>query len=115
MIVAISDVVWQALIAAIVTLALAWMNQRTKASVEKNAKAAADKVADVKTALDTTTAQQKEHAERREQKLDTVAADIRKVEVATNSMKDALVKAAGEAGELKGAQDERDRDKKPGG
>jgi hypothetical protein len=35
-----SDVVWQALIAAVVTIALAWMTQRNKAAIEATGKAA---------------------------------------------------------------------------
>jgi hypothetical protein len=42
-------------------------------------------------------------------KLNSVASDVRKVELATNSMKDALVEKAGKAGEQKGADDERAR------
>ena len=61
-ILAVTDVVWQALIAAFVTLALAWMAQRTKKAVEKGAEeskeaagAAAGKVEDVKQTLDEST------------------------------------------------------------
>lgn len=88
---AISDVVWQAIIAAILAIILLWMNQRN-----------ARKVAEVKTTLETTT-------DVTVQKLDIVGDNVLKIEKATNSMKDALVKAAGEAGELKGMQDERAR------
>ena len=58
----VSDVVWQALIGGIVTLALAWMAQRTKQAVEDNTKEArkaaeqaAGKVEAVKNTLDETT------------------------------------------------------------
>lgn len=88
---AISDVVWQAIIAAILAIILLWMNQRN-----------ARKVAEVKTTLETTT-------DVTVQKLDIVGDNVLKIEKATNSMKDALVKAAGEAGELKGIQSEQAR------
>ena len=48
---AVSDVVWQAIIAAAVTVILAWMNQRTKNAVTETAKEAAVKTAEVKTDL----------------------------------------------------------------
>jgi hypothetical protein len=54
-ILAVSDVVWQAVIAAVVTCVLAYMNQRTKSAVATTAKDAAAKVDEVKTTLETTT------------------------------------------------------------
>ncbi len=53
---AVSDVVWQAAIGAIVTIVLAWMQQRTKDAVQKAAEEAAAKVNEVKVALVDTTA-----------------------------------------------------------
>jgi nitrogen fixation/metabolism regulation signal transduction histidine kinase len=47
-----SDIVWQALIAAGVTLVLAWMNQRTKNAVTSAADKAATKVEEVKDTLE---------------------------------------------------------------
>lgn len=58
-----SDVVWQALIAAAVTLTLAWMNQRTKDAVVKTGKEAAGKAEEVKTTLEATTTKQAETLE----------------------------------------------------
>jgi hypothetical protein len=40
-----------------------------------------------------------------------ISDDVQKIEVATNSMKDLLVQKAGEAGELKGRDEERNRQK----
>jgi hypothetical protein len=47
MLLAVSDVVWQALIGAIVTIVLAWMQQRTKKAVETTGKKAAEKADEV--------------------------------------------------------------------
>jgi hypothetical protein len=60
---AISDVLWQALIAAVVTLVLGWMQMRTKNAVVTSAENAAVKVETVKNvlaAVDTRTSQKLE-------------------------------------------------------
>ncbi len=58
MLFAVSDVVWQALIAAAMTIIMAYMSQRTKDAVAKTADAAAGKAEEVKTTLAAATAQQ---------------------------------------------------------
>ena len=92
-------VVWQALIAAVVTLALAWMNQRTKNAVDtgtskasKSADDAADKavvaaakVAEVKTTLDENTA-------RTDEKLQSISKTTEAVHVLVNSSMSAQLK-----------------------
>lgn len=69
-----TDIVWQAIIAAVVTIVLAWMNARTKIAVEAASKInevgvaqAAHKVDDVKTALEVSD-------QRTDKKLDTIHA-----------------------------------------
>ncbi len=84
MIFAVSDVVWQALIGAVVTIVLAWMAQRTRNTVKETAATAAVKVEEVKTTLEVKTAEQN-------QKLEKVAEKVEEVHKATNSMKDQLV------------------------
>jgi len=54
----VGDVVWQALIAGVVTIILAWMQQRTRAVVQATAKAAAAEVSEVKETLAETTKNQ---------------------------------------------------------
>ncbi len=48
MIFALSDVVWQAVIGAVVTIVLAWFQMRTRATIKKTADDAAVKVEEVK-------------------------------------------------------------------
>ena len=55
---ALSDVVWQALIAAAATVILGWMSQRTKNAVVDTGTAAAGNAEEVKTTLAAVTAQQ---------------------------------------------------------
>lgn len=51
----VSDVVWQALIAAVVTISIGWMNHRTNVNVQEIGDAAAKRVEEVKTTLDKST------------------------------------------------------------
>src|SRR5688572_24026921 len=48
MLLAVSDTIWNSMIAAVVTIVLAWIGHRTKVAVEKAAAEAAKKVAEVK-------------------------------------------------------------------
>ncbi len=90
-ILAVSDVVWNALIAGAVTIILAWMQNRTKKAVVETG-TNADVKADV-----------------REQKLDDVAKKIEVVHKTTNSMKDELVQEVRQAGFAAGVKSETDK------
>ncbi len=111
MIFAVSDVVWQAVIAAVLAVILAWMSQRATRQATAAA-LAADKVrvelaresAKVRTAIDGTN-----------HKLDGVAEQIHEVHVATNSMKDALVSATEKEAFARGGKEERERAEKRNG
>lgn len=106
---AVSDVVWNALIVAVAGIVLAYMNHRAAERATKAATDAAEKVEQVKVTLETTT-------ETQGRKLDTVAegveivkADIHKVELATNSLTDRLVEKTGREGYERGGREERER------
>ena len=75
MLFAVSDTVWNAAIGAIVTIALAVIDYRSK----QRAKEAADKI-------------------------ESVSKNVQKIETATNSMKDALVLATDKAAEARGKE-----------
>jgi mannitol-specific phosphotransferase system IIBC component len=124
MLFAVSDVVWQAVIAAVVTLVLAWMNQRTKnavkdAAAETKADGAvvAEKVVqaaslvaghaeEVKTTLATSTS----HMGNLAKGQTSLAEQIEEVRLNVNG----LTEKMGDAREAKGKADEqsaqRDRD-----
>ena len=80
----VSDVVWQALIAAVVTIYLEWSRRKT-----------ATEVKGVKTVLENTNAEQGEQFKALGEKVEIVHR-------ATNSMKDELVKVTGESEYAKG-------------
>ena len=92
MLLAVSDVVWQAAIAGFVTLVLAYMSQRTKAAVDVAASDAAKKVKDVKNTLDTVTAERDEHAEKQDKKLEDIAKVGTAVHALVNSAMGAQLK-----------------------
>jgi hypothetical protein len=84
MLFAVSDIVWQAVIGAVVTIVLAWMQRQTQIAVAQTGKktqetvtetatAAAEKVAEVKVHLETVTAKNEEKAAVVEQKIDEIA------------------------------------------
>lgn len=78
MLLAVSDDVWKALIGAAVVLIPVWLDYRAKQRTKALAVS-----------------------------LDETKANVKTIEKATNSMKDALVKATGDAANLQGRADER--------
>jgi len=77
LIAAVSDVVWQAIIGAVVTIVLAWMQFRTKQAVEQTGKDAATKVEEVKATLEESTA-------KADAKTDAIADVTDKIHTLTN-------------------------------
>ncbi len=98
MLFAVSDVVWQAVIAAGLAIVLAWMSQRAaKAAAE--AALAVEKVRGelAKSTVSTNT------------KLDAVAEKVEVVHKATNSMKEELVKVTDKEAFARGVKSETDK------
>lgn len=102
MLLGVSDVVWQALIGAFVTVILAYMQQRTKNAVEKTAKDAAKQAIEVKAELTQANSE-------KIQKLTDVATAVEQVHLATNSLTDRLVKTTEQEALQRGADVERAR------
>lgn len=70
---AVSDVVYQAAIGAVVTMVLAYMTHRTRRAVEKTGEATAEKADEVKATLETAAKEQKETSAIQAKKLDAIA------------------------------------------
>ncbi len=113
---AVGDAVWMALI-VFATLIVKEYFDRQRArdaaakveEVKETAKIAAENVEDVVVALHETTALHVEAAEKQNDKLIAIATDIHKVELATNSMKDALILATEKEALARGAFEEKTR------
>jgi hypothetical protein len=88
-----SDVVWQAIIAGVVTIILAWLQNRTKNAVVKTGEDAAKKTLELDTA--------------KLEKLDTIEKKVDDVHKTTNGMNTALQDAAF----ARGVKSEVDREK----
>lgn len=102
-----SDVIWQALIAAFLTIYLEWSRRKAE-----------DAVKEVKTTLSTENkiqTQKLDNVVAEVKKIDNIEAKIEEVHLATNSMKDQLVaateKEALERGHAAGIKQEQDRPK----
>lgn len=109
MLIAVSDVVWQAAIGAVVTIVLAWMAQRTKDAVEKTGKDAADKVDEVKVDL---LEANKAADKKMESEFSAVKTAVEEVHKATNGMKHELVEEVRKASFAAGEKSEKDKDHK---
>lgn len=122
---AVSDVVWQALIAAAVTVILAAMQMWAKRSADRaavaagNAATAAGKAA---TSAATAVVKVAAHAEEvktalaesdaiTNEKLADVAEKVEAVHKATNSLTDRLVESTDKAAHSRGVEEERERNK----
>ncbi len=102
---AVSDVVWQALIGAIVTIILAYMQRRTSQAVGEvtsKLKEASIEVKEVKKDLATATLAADVRRDIANDKIDQVSQAVEQVHRATNSMKDELVASVKEAATLAG-------------
>lgn len=95
-------------ISKIVSMCLDYLREQAKI---KRDELAAKEVKEVKSSLSKTTVSV-------ESKLDNVTEKIEEIHIATNSMKDALVKVTGESekakGKLEGAAEEREKRQTPG-
>ncbi len=105
-ILAVSDVVWQALIAACVTIILAAMNLWSKRSADRAAAAAAAHAAGVKTALQASNASTNAQ-------LVEVAARVEEVHKATNSLTDRLVETSSVEAHARGLKEGREEKHPP--
>ncbi len=111
MIFAVSDVVWQALIGAVLAIIMGWQGQRAT----REARLAAVAAEKVRVDLAKESATTRSALDGTNHKLDGVAEQIHEVHVATNSMKDALVSATEREAFARGGKEERERAEKGNG
>lgn len=100
---AVSDVVWQALIAGAVTVVLAYMNQRTKNAVVKTAADATVERKEVKNTLAAVEVKQDRHAASQEAKMSDLVNH-------TNGIKDELVAEVRKASFAEGEKSQKDKE-----
>ncbi len=120
---AVTDIVWQALIGAVVTLALAAMQLWAKRSADRAAasasiaashaavavRAVATSAAEVKASLEVSNAEQKAATAATAAKIADVAEKVEAVHKATNSLTDRLIESTDKEAHARGIEDERKR------